>query len=122
MERPIGRGSPHAPPQEIRVVHTSDVHVDDDYFASQFEGDGAGWLAAVVAHARRLDADVLLLAGDTFDHNRATQRVVARAAAVLTEFPGPVIILPGNHDPVTADSPFRGQTFAALRHVAVLGV
>jgi len=111
-----------APPGEVRVVHTSDVHVDNDYFAERFGGDGAGPLAEVVAAAARLRADLLLLVGDTFDHNRLPARVVVRAAEILAAFPGSVVILPGNHDPATSESPFRHPAFASLDHVAILGI
>ena len=53
--------------REIVVAHASDVHVDHNYTARLFGGDGAGGLRAVLVAARAAGADVVLLAGDTFD-------------------------------------------------------
>ncbi len=43
-------------------------------------------------------ADVLLLCGDVFDHNRLGDELIARALRVLAELGIPAILLPGNHD------------------------
>jgi DNA repair exonuclease SbcCD nuclease subunit len=108
--------------REIRIVHASDIHVDDDYFAAQFAGDGVGPLRVVVAAASRLRADLLLLVGDTFDHNRLPARVVEAAADALAVFRGRTVALPGNHDPATVDSPFRSPAFRRLERFGALGV
>lgn len=109
-------------PDEIRIVHTSDVHVDDDFVAQRHGGEGARWLSAAVEAAVRLNAHILLLVGDTFDHNRLPSRVVERAADILRACPAHVVILPGNHDPATEDSVFRHPAFVDLPGVRVLGV
>lgn len=107
---------------DFLVVHTSDVHVDDDDTASRFQGDGTEHLRQVIAAVQRLKADVLLLAGDTFDHNRLPRRVLERAAALLAAAPGDVVALPGNHDPATENSVFRHSAFSSLRRLHVIGV
>jgi len=56
--------------REIRLVHSSDIHVDDGRIAAAHDGDGTAGLAAVFAAARGLRADVVLLAGDTFEANQ----------------------------------------------------
>jgi DNA repair exonuclease SbcCD nuclease subunit len=111
-----------ASPPAFVVVHSSDVHVDDDYVAAQFDGDGAHHLRRVVRAATRLNADLLLLVGDTFDHNRLPSRAVGRAAGALAEFTRPIVILPGNHDPATEDAVFAHPALASLGHIRVLGV
>jgi DNA repair exonuclease SbcCD nuclease subunit len=114
--------SRRSPDSEIRIIHTSDVHVDDDYTANAWGGDGNGGLLRVLDAARRVEADLVLLAGDTFECNRLPLSVVRRTAEILTEARIPVVILPGNHDPATADSPFHYGGVAAVENVAVLGV
>ena len=52
---------------EIRLVHSSDLHVDEGRIAAEYHGDGAAGLAMVLATAERLQADIVLLAGDTFE-------------------------------------------------------
>ena len=54
----------------------------------------------VVSAARDYDAEFILVAGDTFEHNAVPRADVQRVADILAEFPGPVYIIPGNHDPL----------------------
>ena len=91
-------------PTEVVLVHSSDLHVDDGVTAGAHGGDGTTGLALVLAAARAARADVVLLAGDTFDHNRLPAAVLHRAAARLREAGLPIVILPGNHDPAMPDS------------------
>jgi DNA repair exonuclease SbcCD nuclease subunit len=107
--------------RDLRLVHSSDLHVDDDYTARLYGGDGTAGLAGVIAAARDNAADLLLLAGDTFDCNRVPARLVERTAALLAAADLPVIILPGNHDPAVADSPYRAPCFARP-NLFVLGI
>jgi DNA repair exonuclease SbcCD nuclease subunit len=101
---------------DVIVVHSSDVHVDT------LVEDGTAALGAVVAAARQQRADLLLLAGDTFEHNRLPLDLLARAAAVLEGAAMPVVILPGNHDPAIPESVFHRGGIARIANVAVLGV
>src|SRR5216684_5075703 len=89
---------------EIRLVHSSDLHVDDERIAALHGGDGTAGLSAVLATARALGADIVLLAGDTFDNHAVTSATVDRAGRLLADAGLPVVILPGNHDPATPDS------------------
>src|ERR1700752_4302757 len=110
------------PARDIVVVHSSDLHVDHDYTARLHGGDGTAGLACVLDAARKAAADVVILAGDTFDHHRLPQDLIERAAAVIAGSPLPVVILPGNHDPAIADAIYRGPALAALNNLHVLGV
>jgi DNA repair exonuclease SbcCD nuclease subunit len=76
----------------------------------------------VLETTRRLEADLLLLAGDIFDHNRIPLARLDTVARLLAEARVPVIILPGNHDPITADSVYRRGGLADVPNVHVLGV
>ena len=75
------------------LVHTSDCHLD------KADG-GPEQLAfqAVIDMAIDRQADVLLIAGDLFDHNRVKEEIVVWVASQLNRFPGPVVLLVGNHD------------------------
>jgi DNA repair exonuclease SbcCD nuclease subunit len=106
----------------IVVVHSSDLHVDDGYTARAWGGDGTAPLRRVLEAARAAAADVVLLAGDTFEHNRLPASLLDRAAALLDEAGIPVVILPGNHDPATPGSVWHRGRIAAPPHVHVLGV
>jgi DNA repair exonuclease SbcCD nuclease subunit len=107
---------------EVTLVHSSDLHVDDGRIAAQHGGDGTGGLKAVLAYARSVTADVVLLAGDTFDNHMVTAATIERAAQLLAEAGVPVVLLPGNHDPVTADSVFVRGGYGAIPGLRILGL
>src|SRR5262249_29971292 len=91
---------------EVVIVHSSDLHVDHDYTARIHGGDGTSGLACVLATARGIRADVVLLAGDTFESHRLPQDLLDRTAAVIAGAAMPVVLLPGNHDPAIPDAVF----------------
>ncbi len=108
--------------RDIRLVHSSDLHVDDDRVAALNGGDGTAGLAAVLATARELAADIVLLAGDTFDNHMVNGATIDRAGRLLADTGLAVVILPGNHDPATPDSIYRRAGFDRIANLAVLGV
>ncbi len=108
-------------PVDIILVHSSDLHVDDERNATKHSGGTTG-LAAVLAAARAADADVVLLAGDTFDNNRVASPVLDRTAQLLADAGRPVVILPGNHDPALPNSVFIRGNFHGIPNVTVLGI
>jgi DNA repair exonuclease SbcCD nuclease subunit len=99
---------------EVVLVHSSDIHVDD-------RGDIAG-LKAVLATAGALGADLVLLAGDTFESNQLRATVLDRAARLLAEAGRPVLMLPGNHDPALPDSVFVRGEITRVQNVHIFGV
>ena len=98
---------------EIVLVHSSDIHVDDNSVAG---------LHAVLTTAKALRGDVVLLAGDTFENNQLRRAVLDQAAQLLTEAAMPIVILPGNHDPALPDSVFVRGGLDRIPNVRVLGV
>jgi len=113
---------PHPPSRDIVVVHSSDLHVDHDYTARLHGGDGTAGLNCVLEAARGLAADVVLLAGDTFDSHRVPQELIEQAAAVIGASALPVVILPGNHDPAIATAIYRDSPLKAVKNLHVIGV
>jgi DNA repair exonuclease SbcCD nuclease subunit len=111
-----------APAADIRVIHSSDIHVSEGFTEPVHEGDGTAGLRVVLAAARASKAHVVILAGDTFEHNRLSPELLERTLQLLGEAGMPVVILPGNHDPAIADSVYHRGGTAALPHVHVLGV
>ncbi|HEY7581873.1 MAG TPA: metallophosphoesterase [Acetobacteraceae bacterium] len=106
---------------DIVLVHSSDLHVDDATSASK-HGEGIAGLTAVLAAAHAACADIVLLAGDTFDNNRVPSPVLARVADLLADAGRPIVILPGNHDPALPDSVFVRGGLAAVPNVSILGI
>jgi len=108
--------------RDVVIVHSSDLHLDHDYTARLHGGDGTAGLTSVLRAARNVDADVVVLAGDTFDCHRLPTHLLERAAAVLSDAALPVVILPGNHDPAVPDAVYHHRALAAVKNLAVLGV
>jgi DNA repair exonuclease SbcCD nuclease subunit len=106
----------------VVVVHSSDIHVDTDWTARLHEGDGTRGLRLVLETASAVNADLVVLAGDVFDHNRLPEPVLARTAELLGACGRPVVVLPGNHDPAVSDSGWHRGPFARQTDVHVLGV
>jgi DNA repair exonuclease SbcCD nuclease subunit len=119
----------HAMPasrRPLRVLHTADVHLDSDG-----HGDAVA-RAAHRARGRRLwtrivdraladRVDLVLIAGDLFDHNRVPDETVAFVRAELARLHQPVVILPGNHDALSPGSVHdRHDLAAAAGHVHVI--
>lgn len=103
------------PMRELVVAHSSDTHIDGH------QSEDFHPLCKVIEAAHRVRADVLLLAGDVFDHNRVDDSLVGRVAYLLSEASIPIVILPGNHDCLVANSVYyRG--IGDVSNVHVIGV
>ena len=108
--------------KDLLLVHSSDLHVDDSYTMRAHDGDGNRGLAAVLATAKAVKADVVLLVGDVFEHNRLARDILDRTTALVAACPAKVVFLPGNHDPASDESVYLRAGFPALDHVHVLGL
>ncbi len=108
--------------RDLLVVHSSDIHIDDEYTARLYGGDGTGGLRLVLDAATAVGADLVVLAGDVFEHNRLPLALIDRAARVLDSARMPVVMLPGNHDPATLDGVYRRGGLADVGNVHILGV
>jgi DNA repair exonuclease SbcCD nuclease subunit len=95
------------------LVHSSDIHIDDTR--------GTAGLSVVLAAAGVLGADVVLLAGDTFETNQPSSAVLDRTGELFAEAGLAIVILPGNHDPALPDSVFF-RHFCRIPNVSILGV
>ncbi len=72
--------------------------------------------------AAEASADFVLVCGDVFESNQLDRAIVARTFDVLADFTVPVVLLPGNHDPLDASSIYDSQAFVSRQpaEVAVL--
>lgn len=105
---------------EVVIVHSSDLHLGvDDSFSNS---DSLAVLPKVLATASAVAADVVLLAGDTFDNHRQPLELLERAAQMMRDYRNPIVILPGNHDPLTPDSVYRRGGLAKIPNVRILGL
>jgi DNA repair exonuclease SbcCD nuclease subunit len=113
---------PYPPSPDIVIVHSSDLHMDHDYTARLHGGDGTTGLSSVLKAARDAAAQVLVLAGDTFDCHRVPLHLLERAAAIISTAALPVVLLPGNHDPAVPDAVYHNGPLAAVENLHILGV
>ena len=107
---------------DITLVHSSDLHVDNGPYQSAYGGDGTTGLRVVLEAGAEHKADFVLLLGDVFDNNRQPPHILERCTELLAGAGRQVVILPGNHDPLTPDSVYLRGEFAKLPHVHILGV
>jgi DNA repair exonuclease SbcCD nuclease subunit len=114
------------PRRSLRVLHTADVHLDSDGYGSpaqrvvHAERDRA-LLRGIVDRALSDRVDLVLIAGDLFDHNRASDETVAFVQAELGRLRQPVVILPGNHDAIGTNAIYDRRDFTAgASHVHVI--
>jgi DNA repair exonuclease SbcCD nuclease subunit len=106
--------------REIVIVHSSDLHLGtDDSFSNN---DRLEVLPRVLKTASEANANIVLLAGDSFDNHRQPEPLLERAAQILRDYARPVVILPGNHDPLTPDSVYRRGGLASIPNVNILGL
>jgi DNA repair exonuclease SbcCD nuclease subunit len=104
------------------LVHSSDLHLTHELYVDQSHVDQLSNLRRVLTAAETCAADVVLLAGDVFDHNRQPAGFLDQVADALSITQTRVVFLPGNHDPLTPDSVYLRGGFVRLPNVAVLGV
>lgn len=105
---------------EVTIVHSSDLHLGtDDSFSDK---DRLAVLPKVLTAASEVNADVVVLAGDSFDNHRQPLELLERAAGMLRDYRKPVVILPGNHDPLTPDSVYRRANLGLIPNVSILGL
>jgi exonuclease SbcD len=102
------------------------VHLDSDgdggaaQRAAQRER-GQRVLSRIVDLAQADEVDLVLIAGDLFDHNRVSDASVASVRAELGRLRQPVVILPGNHDCLYTNAIYDRHDFTAgASHVHVI--
>ena len=98
--------------QGIKFLHCADVHI----------GASGGFVGAaaekrryetlltferILSLGREKNVDFILIAGDLFDSNRVQPELVDGVFRAVSGCGLPVIAVAGNHDPLSADSPFR---------------
>lgn len=100
----------------LRIMHTSDLHLD-------FLGDqGCDCLEVLVGLAIKNKVDLVIIAGDLFDHNRVDDDLVSFVGGQLERLSVPTIILPGNHDCLVPGSVFeRAERWRGCANVRILG-
>jgi DNA repair exonuclease SbcCD nuclease subunit len=110
----------------LRVLHTADVHLDSDGYGdaaaqAAHRETGRSVFRRIVDRALGDRVDLVLIAGDLFDHNRVPDETVAFVRGELDRLRQPVVILPGNHDCLYPSAIYDRHDFTAgAGHVHVI--
>jgi DNA repair exonuclease SbcCD nuclease subunit len=110
----------------IRLLHTADVQLgmratEVPEVAYRVRQQRLDTLGRLVALAKEETVNLVLVAGDLFEDNQVSAETVYRAASTLQDAaPIPVYVLPGNHDPLTADSVYHRSAFRDHRPTNVV--
>ena len=97
-------------PQSITFLHSSDLQLGmtrwflEGEAQARFDDARLDSLRRLGDLAREHGAAFIVIAGDVFDSNSLSAQTLGRAREALRALPVPVYLLPGNHDPLVADS------------------
>jgi len=86
------------PKKYCQLLHTSDVHLDNQIGVAGEESLGQLGFMAVIDAAVERQVDLFLLAGDLFDHNRVKEPCLEFTLEQLSRLHCPVVMIAGNHD------------------------
>ena len=115
-----------APRRPLRVLHTADIHLDSDGYGNAAEQDAhrerdRRVFRRIVDCALSERVDLLLIAGDLFDHNRVPYETVEFARRELDRLNKPVVIIPGNHDCLRTNAIYDRHDFSTgADHIRVI--
>ena len=107
----------------IRFLHAADLHLDSPFRdltadqAAQRRREQRELPARLAEAARETGAQVVFLAGDLFDGGQIYRETAQALAAALGKMDCPVFLAPGNHDPMTARSPYAALTWPDNVHI-----
>jgi DNA repair exonuclease SbcCD nuclease subunit len=110
----------------VRFIHTSDAHLDTSFAGAGFPprlGDRKreairGTFRRILENAQREAVNLVLIAGDLFEHDRVTPDTVEFLKQQFESLGSiPVFIAPGNHDPYCQESPYCADTWPKNVHI-----
>lgn len=85
----------------LRLLHTSDVHIDGYGVGVKDAPHGAVCLCplhGIESLAAEHRVDGVLVVGDLFDHARVDEPAMAQVYEILDRLPGQCVVMVGNHD------------------------
>lgn len=107
----------------LKILHTGDIHLDSPF--SRLDARRAeirrtelrAAFSSMMRFARENGVAMILIAGDLFDSESVTKETVALLRREFAAFPGPVVIAPGNHDPLVPGSVWERADFSDNVHI-----
>jgi DNA repair exonuclease SbcCD nuclease subunit len=101
----------------MRFLHTADWqlgmtrHFLDTDAQARFSSARLDAVREIGRIAAAEECEFVLVCGDVFESNLLGPQVIGRALEVMRGIPVPVLLLPGNHDPVDAASIYSSPEF-----------
>ena len=95
------------PSNNLRLIHTSDIHLGDVTGHPQ----SADALTSVVDAVSGNAGDMLLMVGDVFDNERVSDDVLEWFLTQMARLDTPAVVLPGNHDLIHETSVYHSEPF-----------
>ena len=109
----------------MRIVHFADVHLDRPFIGMELEAARERRAGLRAAFDRCLElatsrgADLITIGGDLWEDEHVTPDTIRWVADRLSRAGRPVIVVAGNHDPLSPGGPFDRAPFG--ENVTVLG-
>ncbi len=109
-----------------RFIHTADIHLDTSFSGSGFPSPLGGrkreairrTFRRILEDARTHAVDILLIAGDLFEHDRVTPDTIEFLKQQFESLGAiRVFISPGNHDPFIHGSCYRVEKWPPNVHI-----
>ena len=109
----------------MKFVHTADWQIgmradSVGNFAAKVREERFAAAKRVIEVAKSENVDFILLAGDVFEDNAVDRKLVQKVADILRSFGGPVLIIPGNHDPFVPGSVWEHPSWNAASNLRVI--
>jgi DNA repair exonuclease SbcCD nuclease subunit len=105
---------------DVRFLHTADwqLGMTREFLSDEAQARFAAARTEVITRigevARARGAQFVVVCGDVFESNAVSPTVVGRAAEAMAGIGCPVLLLPGNHDPLDATSVLASRRFRAV--------
>ncbi len=110
----------------VKLLQCGDIHIDAP-FTSLSDMDGRpeqrrqelkGALSRIIDLAKAEQVDMLLICGDLYEHNYSKKSTIHFICDQFQRIPDiPIIIVPGNHDPLTVDSFYYNWNWPSNVHI-----
>ena len=108
----------------IKILHTADMHLDSPFtlmdasLSEARRADLRSAFTALMMYVKDNKIDILLIAGDMFEHEYATKETIALVIREFEKVPEcRIVISPGNHDPYTPSSIYKKCQFPSNVHI-----
>lgn len=107
----------------LTFLHAADFHLDSPFHAlppdqaAERRQEQRQLLSRLADTARQAEVQLIFLAGDLFDGQRARPETVQALYQVLEELEAEVFLAPGNHDPYSPSSPYGKLTWPDHVHI-----